>query len=182
MKDIPGIRSIEFTSPDAGPGGPAIELLLSGPEFEVLRQAAVEIEDELSRQPGVRDIRNDFALGKPEVKIRLKPGSENLGNSHEVRALTQKVHDNGGICAAICAAPALTLARFGMLDDRTATCYPSFEKHFDASTTHSEERVVVDSGIVTSRGAGTSMEFALRLVALLAGEARAEELRKGVLA
>ncbi len=110
------------------------------------------------------------------------PGSENLGNSHEVRALTQKVHDNGGICAAICAAPALTLARFGMLDDRTATCYPSFEKHFDASTTHSEERVVIDGDIVTSRGAGTSMEFALRLVALLAGEDRAEELRKGVLA
>jgi 4-methyl-5(b-hydroxyethyl)-thiazole monophosphate biosynthesis len=110
------------------------------------------------------------------------PGSENLGNSHEVRALTQKVHDNGGICAAICAAPALTLARFGLLDDRTATCYPSFEKHFDESTTHSEERVVIDRGIVTSRGAGTSMEFALSLVAQLAGEARAEELRKGVLA
>jgi 4-methyl-5(b-hydroxyethyl)-thiazole monophosphate biosynthesis len=110
------------------------------------------------------------------------PGSENLGNSHEVRGLTQKVHDNGGICAAICAAPALTLARFGLLDDRTATCYPSFEKHFDESTTHSEERVVIDHGIVTSRGAGTSMEFALSLVAQLAGEARAEELRKGVLA
>ena len=110
------------------------------------------------------------------------PGSENLGKSHEVRTLTQKVHDNGGICAAICAAPALTLAGFGLLDDRTATCYPSFEKHFSASTTHSEERVVIDRGIVTSRGAGTSMEFALSLVALLAGEARAEELRKGVLA
>jgi len=110
------------------------------------------------------------------------PGSEHLGDSHEVRALTQKVHDNGGVCAAICAAPALTLARFGLLDDRTATCYPSFERHFNATTTHSEERVVVDRGIVTSRGAGTSMEFALCLVALLAGEARAEELRKGVLA
>ena len=110
------------------------------------------------------------------------PGSENLGKSHEVRALTQKVHDNGGICAAICAAPALTLAAFGLLDGRTATCYPSFEKHFDKSTTHSDENVVVDRGMVTSRGAGTSMEFALSLVAQLAGEAKAEELRKGVLA
>ena len=110
------------------------------------------------------------------------PGSENLGNSHEVRALTQKVHDNGGICAAICAAPALTLAKFGLLDDRTATCYPSFEKHFNASTVHSEERVVVDGTITTSRGAGTSMEFALCLVAQMAGEAKAEELRKGVIA
>ena len=47
------------------------------------------------------------------------PGSENLGKSHQVRALTQKVHDNGGICGAICAAPALTLAAFGLLNDRT---------------------------------------------------------------
>lgn len=113
------------------------------------------------------------------------PGSENLGASDAVRSLTQKVHGNGGVCAAICAAPALTLARFGLLDGRTATCYPSFEEHFDPSTRHSKERVVVDAAgatVVTSRGAGTAMEFSLRLVALLVGEERAEALREGVLA
>jgi len=38
------------------------------------------------------------------------PGSENLGKSGAVKELTLKVHENGGICAAICAAPAFTLA------------------------------------------------------------------------
>jgi 4-methyl-5(b-hydroxyethyl)-thiazole monophosphate biosynthesis len=110
------------------------------------------------------------------------PGSENLGKSHPVQALTKKVQENGGVCAAICAAPAFTLARWGLLDDRTATCYPSFEKEFDNSTTHSEDRVVVDGNIVTSRGAGTALEFSLRLAGILASPATADELGQSMLA
>jgi len=91
------------------------------------------------------------------------PGSENLGKSGAVKELTLKVHEAGGICAAICAAPALTFAKFGLLNDCTATCYPTFEKEFDPSTKHSEDRVVVDGNIITSRGPGTSLEFSLKL-------------------
>ncbi len=69
------------------------------------------------------------------------PGSENLGKSGAVKDLTLKVHKSGGICAAICAAPALTFAKFGLLDDRTATCYPTFEKEFDPRTKQWREAV-----------------------------------------
>jgi 4-methyl-5(b-hydroxyethyl)-thiazole monophosphate biosynthesis len=110
------------------------------------------------------------------------PGSENLGKSQAAQALTEKVRDRGGLCAAICAAPALTLARWGLLEGRTATCYPSFEKEFGGSTTHSEDRVVVDGNIVTSRGAGTALEFSLRLAAILTDPSTAEELRQSMLA
>ena len=110
------------------------------------------------------------------------PGSENLGKSEAVKELTLKVHESGGICAAICAAPAFTLAKFGLLDGRTATCYPSFEKEFDASTKASEDRVVVDGNIVTSRGPGTSLEFSLKLAGILAGPAAADELQGQMLA
>ena len=65
------------------------------------------------------------------------PGSENLGKSGAVKDLTLKVHESGGICASLCAGPAYTLAKFGLLNGRTATCYPSFEKEFDASTASS---------------------------------------------
>ncbi len=105
------------------------------------------------------------------------PGAENLGKSAAVKELTLKVHDSGGICAAICAAPALTLAKFGLLDGCTATCYPTCEKEFDPSTKHSEDRVVVDGNIVTSRGPGTSLEFSLKLAAILAGPTTAEQLK-----
>lgn len=110
------------------------------------------------------------------------PGAENLGKSEAVKELTLRVHESGGICAAICAAPALTLAKFGLLDGRTATCYPSFEKEFDPSTKHSEDRVVVDGNIVTSRGPGTSLEFSLKLAAILAGPTTAEQLKGQMLA
>ncbi len=110
------------------------------------------------------------------------PGSENLGKSGAVKELTLKVHESGGICAAICAAPAFTLAKFGLLDGRTATCYPSFEKEFDSSTKPSEDRVVVDGNIVTSRGPGTSLEFSLKLAGILAGPSAADELQSQMLA
>ena len=109
-------------------------------------------------------------------------GAENLGKSEAVRTLTLKVHESGGVCAAICAAPAMTLAKFGLLNGRTATCYPSFEGAFDSSTTHSQERVVVDGNIVTSRGPGTALEFALRLTAVLAGEDTARTVADRMLA
>ncbi len=109
------------------------------------------------------------------------PGSENLGKSEAVKELTLRVHESGGICAAICAAPALTLAKFGLLDGCTATCYPTLEKEFDPSTKHSEDRVVVDGNIVTSRGPGTSLEFSLKLAAILAGPAAAAELQSQML-
>jgi 4-methyl-5(b-hydroxyethyl)-thiazole monophosphate biosynthesis len=76
----------------------------------------------------------------------------------------------------------MTLAKFGLLNGRTATCYPSFEAAFDSSTTHSHERVVVDGNIVTSRGAGTALEFALRLAAVLAGEDTARAVGDSMLA
>jgi 4-methyl-5(b-hydroxyethyl)-thiazole monophosphate biosynthesis len=110
------------------------------------------------------------------------PGSENLGKSGAVKELTMRVHESGGICASLCAAPAMTLAKFGLLDGRTATCYPSFEKEFDPSTKPSEDRVVVDGNIVTSRGPGTSLEFSLKLAAILAGPAAADELQGQMLA
>ena len=86
------------------------------------------------------------------------PGAENLGRSPAVRDLVLKVEANGGVCAAICAAPALAFARFGLLEGKNATCYPGFEEHFPESAHHSVERVVVDGRLVTSRGPGTALE------------------------
>ncbi|MBW2493198.1 MAG: DJ-1/PfpI family protein [Deltaproteobacteria bacterium] len=110
------------------------------------------------------------------------PGAENLGKSGAVKEMALKVNENGGICAAICAAPALTLAKYGVLNDRTATCYPSFEKEFDSSTKPSEDRVVVDGNIITSRGPGTSLEFSLKLAAMLVGQEAADEIQDQMLA
>ena len=109
------------------------------------------------------------------------PGSDNLARSNAVRDLVLAVREKGGVCAAICAAPAVAFASFGLLEGKRATCYPGLEHLFGESTTHSEERVVVDGQLVTSRGPGTALEFSLQLVAMLASESCAAELREGML-
>ena len=81
-----------------------------------------------------------------------------------------------------CMFVAVVLAAHGLLDSRQATCYPTAKftdmlRHKD----HIENRVVVDGNCVTSRGPGTSLEFALTLVEKLYGREKAEEVQRGLL-
>jgi 4-methyl-5(b-hydroxyethyl)-thiazole monophosphate biosynthesis len=110
------------------------------------------------------------------------PGAKNLGESREVQELVKRMHREKRWIGAICAAPALALAPAGILEGRKATCYPGFEKEFKKGTTFSQDRVVVDGNVVTSRGPGSALEFSLELARRLVGDAVADELQQGMLA
>jgi len=109
------------------------------------------------------------------------PGAQNLGNSKEVLEILKKMNSQNKVIGAICAAPALALAPAGILNGKRATCYPGFESHFPASVQFSPDRVVVDGHIITSRGPGSAIEFALELVEQLAGKEQAKSLSEGLL-
>ena len=64
----------------------------------------------------------------------------------------------------------MVLLPLGLLDGRAATCHPSFFAEL-ATDQRREDRVVIDGNLVTSRGPGTALEFALALVAELLGPA-----------
>ncbi|HEL9634936.1 TPA: DJ-1/PfpI family protein [Streptococcus suis] len=96
------------------------------------------------------------------------PGSINLRDDDRLIAELQKAVTNGKRVAAICAAP-IVLDRAGLLAGRRYTCFPGKEADIDLGS-HVEENVVVDGPIITSRGAGTSLEFAYTLVDLLGGD------------
>ncbi|HEL2401402.1 TPA: DJ-1/PfpI family protein [Streptococcus suis] len=96
------------------------------------------------------------------------PGSTNLRDDDRLIAELQKSVTNGKRVAAICAAP-IVLDKAGLLDGRRYTCFPGKEADI-ASGSHVENNVVVDGPIITSRGAGTSLEFAYTLVDLLGGD------------
>lgn len=109
------------------------------------------------------------------------PGSENLAASSAVTALVKNVHDKGKVVAAICAAPAFVLSAAGILAGREATCYPGLEEHFSAATIYRTEKVVISDATITSQGPGTALPFALAIVEMLAGKARADMLRRSMI-
>ena len=108
------------------------------------------------------------------------PGSATLRDHPDVQRLVRSQHEAERRVAAICAAP-IALHSAGILDGRATTSYPGFEEQL-VGADYRQDRVVVDGLITTSRGAGTAMEFALELVAQLAGPEQADSLRSALLA
>lgn len=96
------------------------------------------------------------------------PGATHLRHSTLLATLLRDHAARGKLLGAICAAPAVVLLPLGLLDDRTATCHPSFFVEL-AADRRREDRVVIDGNLVTSRGPGTAIEFALTLVGELLG-------------
>jgi 4-methyl-5(b-hydroxyethyl)-thiazole monophosphate biosynthesis len=107
------------------------------------------------------------------------PGATNLRDDPRVLALLRRQHESGKRLGAICAAP-IALGAAGVLEGRKATSYPGFEKELRGATP-SADRVVKDGNVITSRGPGTALEFALAIVADLEGKAAADKLRSGML-
>jgi len=105
-------------------------------------------------------------------------GTERLDRSDLVRQVISEATSRGAITAAICAAPTV-LAHQGLLDGRRATCHASMTKELERST-FLDEPVVNDGNVVTSRGAGTALDFGLELVARLVGEERADQIAQSI--
>lgn len=104
-----------------------------------------------------------------------KQGAEHLRDSPELLSLLKKQQAEGRLCAAICASPAVVLEHHGLIAGRRATCHPGFTGALSNREVISS-RVVLDGNLVTSRGPGTAIEFALTLVELLFGKEKSREV------
>ena len=107
------------------------------------------------------------------------PGAQNLQKSSILAELLKKQNSENKLYGGICAAPALVLEHHGLLQGKNATCHPGFVEKL-SSRSHVNERVVVDKNCVTSKGAGTSIEFALELLGIVMGEEKKREVVKGM--
>jgi len=93
------------------------------------------------------------------------PGAANLRDSGRLLKIIREINEKGGLCAAVCAAP-IVLDAAGILEGKNATSYPGFDEEMP-SCNYKEERVVIDGNIITGRGPGVAMEFALTVVEYL---------------
>jgi 4-methyl-5(b-hydroxyethyl)-thiazole monophosphate biosynthesis len=106
-----------------------------------------------------------------------QPGTTHLGADQRVRELVQTLAAAGKIVAAICAAPTV-LDAAGVLAGKRATAFPGEEL---PTADYSFDRVVEDGNVITSRAAGTAMEFALTLVRRLVDHQAATDVRQRML-
>ena len=102
------------------------------------------------------------------------PGADNLENCREVHELLEYAAENGKLMCAICAAPKV-LGKFGYLENKKATCFPGFEE-FLLGADATGERVVTDGNVITSKGMGTAMDFALAILEYMKGKEVADKM------
>ena len=95
------------------------------------------------------------------------PGSENLKKNNTVLNLLNQIYSIGGVIAAICAAP-IALSQAGLLQGKKVTCYPGFEDMMKGAHLI-DEPVVSDGNVITAKGAGCAIPFALKIVEQLQG-------------
>ncbi len=106
------------------------------------------------------------------------PGTPNLKAHSGLKQMIEEFCGAGKYIAAICAAPTV-FGGMGLLKDRHATCYPGMEDELCCAEAL-EDAVVIDGNIITSRGLGTAIDFALALVGVLKDDETAEALAEKI--
>ena len=122
--------------------------------------------------------KTDFDLYDGVILPGGMPGTRYLAEDERVSDLLRRFHKAGKLTAAICAGPTV-LSKAGLLDGRRAVCYPGMEAHLNGALV-SEDPVAEDGSIITGRGVGTAIPFALALVRYLDSAERAEALAKAI--
>lgn len=107
------------------------------------------------------------------------PGTTNLIKHEGLAKQLKAFAESGKWLAAICAAPSV-LGTLSLVNGKRVTSYPGFEKYMTGAD-YSEERVVRDGKLITSRGPGTAIEFSLELVKALKDEQTAAAIRNAMI-
>lgn len=113
-----------------------------------------------------------------DADMLVLPGTLHLGEHKGLTELLIKFNEADKKVAAICAAPGVFGAN-GILKGKKATCYPGCEGKLKGAVL-SEEAVVRDKNVTTSRGVGTAIAFALELISQLEGEVKAHQIKKSI--
>ena len=155
---------------------------------DLLRRAGIDvITAGLDAQPVrasrgtvlIPDTTLDEVVGRDFDMIVLPgglPGADHLDRDPRIRALLTRTASAGRYVAAICAAPKV-LAGAGLLDHRKATSFPGALDALNVpGMAYREDAVVQDGKLITSRGPGTAMDFALTLIENLAGKAKRDQV------
>ncbi len=162
--------------------------------IDVLRRADIEVIvaalDSNKLVTGANGIKIEADTSVPNVDTEALDmvvlpggwgGTHALADDPNIQRILQEMDAKGKEIGAICAAP-FALNKAGVLKEKY-TCYPSVENDIDKSGYMGDAAMVVeDQNVMTSRGPGTALCFALSIVKKLKGEEAYKMLKDGLLA
>lgn len=174
------------------PLAPGFEEIEAVTVMDILRRAGIEVIV-AGMVPGLVEGRNGITL-KPDESLDeaadrtfdmvVLPGgaagTEHMKKDERLKNIIKEMSEKGKYTTAICAAPTV-LSAMGLLEGKNVTSHPSVKNDLP-EVCYQEARVVVDGPLVTSRAPGTAMEFSMKLVEILEGKEKVEEINRGVMA
>jgi len=107
------------------------------------------------------------------------PGAGTLSEHKGLQELVKRYFSADKPVAAICAAP-MVLGKLGLLKGKKVTCYPGFESYLEGAEV-TGALVQKDGNLITGKGPGAAMDFALAIVELLLGESKVQELKEAMI-
>jgi 4-methyl-5(b-hydroxyethyl)-thiazole monophosphate biosynthesis len=158
--------------------------------IDILRRAGLDV---VTVGVGSREIRTSHGITlqtdiseadveKDKAEMVVLPGGKigtiNLEKSTTVKDTVIYCFEHDRYVCAICAAPSI-LGHLGILKNRKATCFPGFEKELLGAEV-TGEYTVTDGKIITGKGAGASIEFALQIIRSYISPERADELGRKI--
>lgn len=158
---------------------------------DILRRGGVEVQTVSIREEkwvcGAHEIKveADRTAGEVQwdsVEAVVLPGgglgTENLKASAWTETVLQEAQRRNLYLCAICAAPSV-LGKYGYLQGKKAICYDGFENQLHGATI-TDQPVVTDGKVITSKGAGTAHLFAFAILKALKGQACAENVKESM--
>ena len=158
--------------------------------IDLMRRAGIEVttvsvkDDPFINASHKITIKADTVIGDFDFDVDMlvlpggMPGTINLGNTKKLTDKIIEFNNAGKYVAAICAAPTV-FGSLGILNGKRACCYPGMEDGLTGAV-KSTANVEVDGNIITSRGVGTAIDFALAIITELVGGQKADEIAKGI--
>ena len=120
-------------------------------------------------------------------------GTKNLAACTKAQDFITQMWNAKKLVCAICAAPVIVLSPLGILKNKNFTCYPTMKNNFSeyagsaweqktAGSIHHKENVVIDENIITSRGAGTALDFSFAIIEKLCGSEEMQKVKASIVA
>ncbi len=186
-----GFEEIEALAPVDLLRRAGVEVITVGSEL-VKGARGIAVASDMSVKDFIQDCK---VKGLPDAVIVPGGlnGTKNLASCKTAQEFIIQMWNEKKLVCAICAAPIIVLSPLGILKNKNYTCYPTMENDFvefagddwnekTSGSIHHTENVVIDDNLITSRGAGTAIEFSFTIIEFLCGKETKDKVKTSIVA